>query len=381
MEGWRCLSFEKMMKKDKGTLQTMNDKAQNQLQTRLFNWLMRKTNNSSVRRVGELPLAIGTDIGVVRGENQDRVAILRMQINNNHSFTVAVLCDGMGGMAEGSACAAQAVACFLTACIRNRQISPAERVVLAAQEANRAVHSFYQGRGGATLSAMLLDSIGGIVGVNVGDSRIYAYQENKLEQITIDDTMAGHLKDDFHSRNELLQFVGMGNGLEPHVIEIPASHEMIILTSDGVHFIDKKIMQMVIQAAKESALAVRRFIEIAKWCGGRDNASAIAIAPFSNQLSSLNDPGVIQIWDPFGELQIILSEAVGIAGIDNKPPWDRKPVVQEESQKSKQSAKRAKKEKPAKRKVVAENADEKPEKDHPQLNIYFNGDPGKDSHD
>lgn len=359
----------------------MNDKVQNQLQTRLFNWLRRKTTNSAVRRVGELPLAIGSDIGIVRGENQDRVAILRMRISENHFFTLAALCDGMGGMAEGSACAAQAIACFLTACIRNKQIPPAERVVLAAQEANRAVHSFHQGRGGATLSAILFDSINGMVGVNVGDSRIYAYQEHKLEQITIDDTMAGHLKGDFHNRNELIQFVGMGNGLEPHVIAIPASHEMLILTSDGIHFIDKQIMQMVIHAAKEPALAVRRLIEIAKWCGGRDNASAVAIIPFSDQLSFLDDPGAIQMWDPFGELQIILPEEIGIVGKSDKSPLDMKPPGQEESQKPKQSAGKEKKEKAAKRKVNIEKADKKVEKERPQLNIYFNGDTGKNNHD
>lgn len=361
----------------------MNEIVQNNLQTRLYNWLTRRTTKSAVRKIGELPLAIGSDIGVVRGENQDRVAVLRMQPGRGHSFIVTALCDGMGGMMEGSACASQAIATFFMACIRNWHIPPGQRVVLAAQDANRHVYSLYKGSGGATLSAVLFDSVEGMVGVNVGDSRIYAYQGNKLEQVTIDDTMAGLLKDNLHQRNELLQFIGIGDGLEPHVVKIPASNESLILTSDGVHFIDKQVMQMVIQTAKDSAFVVRRLIEIAIWCGGYDNASVIAARPFPSQLPFLDDPGAIQIWDPFGELQLIFPEAADIGRIDNKASWDRKPVVPEESQKSKRLAKPAKKEKPSKRRVAAKivpiKKDAETEKERPQLNIYFNGDTGKDN--
>lgn len=359
----------------------MSEIIQNNLQTHIFKWLKRKTTNSAVRWVSELPLAIGSDIGVVRGENEDRIAVLRMQPGLGRSFIAIALCDGMGGMKEGSACASQAIAGFFMACIRNRHIPPEQRVVLAAHDANRDVHSLYKGRGGATLSAILSDSIGGIVGVNVGDSRIYMHQGNKVEQITADDTMAGLLNDNLHQKNELLQFIGMGAGLEPHIIKIPPSYESLILTSDGAHFINKQVMQMVIQTAKDSALVVRRLIDIAKWCGGHDNASVVAIRPLSMQIQLLDDPGAIQIWDPFGDLQLIVSEAANIGKTENKPPWDRKPVVPEESQKSERSAKPVKKEKPAKRRIAAKDVHREKNaeaaKERPQLNIYFNGDKGK----
>jgi len=191
------------------------------IQMRIYNWLMRRTTNSAVRRVGELPLSIGSDIGFVRNENQDRVAVLRMQLDKGNSVTIAALCDGMGGMLEGSACAAQAISSFFMGCIRHQDVSLRERLVLATQEANQVVHSLYQGRGGATISAVLFDSSGGMLGVNVGDSRIYKYQEGTLEQITVDDTLADLLKNDLQPRNELLQFVGMGEGMEPHARLLP----------------------------------------------------------------------------------------------------------------------------------------------------------------
>lgn len=358
------------------------------IQTVIYNWLIRKTTISAVRRIGELPLAIGSDIGVVRGENQDRVSVLRMQLGQGQYFIAAALCDGMGGMTEGAACASLAIARFFTTCIRHRDIKPRARLLLASQEANKAVHCLYQGKGGATLSAVLLESIGEMVGVNVGDSRIYKYQDNTLEQITVDDTIAGLLKNNLQFRNELLQFIGVGDGLEPHIIEIPA-HESIILTSDGMHFMDKNIMQMVIQTAKDSGVAVRRLLEIAKWCGGRDNASAIAVSPFFNQTQLFDDPrtiGTIQIWDPYGELQISVAEYAGIGRTENELSNNRKPIPQEESPpKKNRSTKHSKKTKPEKGKIVAvvnpRKEEANAEKESLQLQIRFKGDKGKENHD
>ena len=76
-----------------------------QLQNSVKSWFMRRTNDSAVRRVGELPVAIGTDKGRVRSENQDRAGVLRTQDDLGQTFIVGVLCDGMGGMAAGEECA------------------------------------------------------------------------------------------------------------------------------------------------------------------------------------------------------------------------------------------------------------------------------------
>lgn len=58
---------------------------------------MRRTITSSIRRIADLPIAIATDMGIVRTENQDRAAILRVQLTNDKSTVIAILCDGMGG--------------------------------------------------------------------------------------------------------------------------------------------------------------------------------------------------------------------------------------------------------------------------------------------
>jgi hypothetical protein len=158
---------------------------------------------------------------------------------------------------------------------------------------------------------------------------------------------------------------------------------LVILTSDGVHFVDNQVMQMVIQTAKDSGLVVRRLIEIAKWCGGQDNASTVTVMPFPSQFQPSDDPEAIQIWDPFGELQIIISEVTGSVQAGNTPLFNEKLFVTNEPQKSKRPAKPTKKKKQAKRKIAAKkvprNEDKNSEKKDPQLNIYFNGDTGKNN--
>jgi len=366
----------------------MKNIIQTQLQSHLFKWLMRKTTVSAVRRVGELPIAIGSDIGNVRNENQDRVAVLKVQIELNRSFLVIALCDGMGGMADGSACASQALASFFISCISNRNISPENRLSIAAADANRVVHALYKGSGGATLSAILISHDGSIIGVNIGDSRIYSYRESLLEQLTVDDTMKGlrpNLDNDFH-RNELLQYVGMGDGIEAHIVNINASHNWMVLTSDGVHYYDKSVMQMVIQNAKEPAIAVKRLIEVAKWCGGRDNASIGILAPFVVQPLLFDDTGFIQVWDPFGELQMIVPDETDSAIISNIRPWVKKPVAQKVADELKHVTKPEKRKRPTKKKgtdkIAPKIADTETATERPLLNIYFNGEPGKDgNHD
>jgi len=307
-------------------------------QQNLYNWFMRKATNSAVRRVGELPIAIATDIGLVRPENQDRSAILRIQLTANRSSIVVVLCDGMGGMSDGAECACLAIATFLSSCVQNASFPLQERIVSAVANANDAVFAKYNGRGGATLSALIADSQDGILAINVGDSRIYSIENNKLSQITVDDTILGQLgqtNENIHVQNELLQYVGMGQGIDPHVIAFPKDSPLpnILLTSDGIHFLDTQTMELVIKHSPDSAIAVRRLIELAKWCGGHDNASGI----IATNLSSLLIPrlnanlGDIEVWDAFGEVQLVSFQNPCPTGFKNESKMEIKAPIEKKS--------------------------------------------------
>lgn len=269
-------------------------------------WFMRKTTSSSIRRVADLPMVIASDVGLVRTENQDRAAVFRFQKGDAHDATIiAIVCDGMGGMADGAICSSLAISSFLSGYMQGVDLHLNDRIVKAVMQANEAVYARYKGSGGSTLSALIIDDLENAFVVNVGDSRVYSLTGHELLQITVDDTIAGQLGH-VHGQNGLLQYIGIGQGIEPHLIPLSEGlmSSSIFLTSDGVHFLDKRVMESVIRHAPDSAYAVKRLIELSKWCGGYDNASAIVINLSALEKINFNSSS-LEIWDAFTELRIV----------------------------------------------------------------------------
>lgn len=289
---------------------------------------MRRTTNTAVRRVADLPIAIATDVGIVRTENQDRGAILRFHQTKDIPIILSIVCDGMGGMIDGSICSSLAISTFLSSYIQNTSLLLKDRIIKSAMDANDAVFSKYNGNGGATLSALVVENQKNILGVNIGDSRIYSIEDNKFSQLTIDDTLAGQFAQehsDAYRQNDLLQYIGMGHGIEPHIISFSetSNSPSILLTSDGVHFLEKRTMELLVKHASDSALAVRRLIELSKWCGGHDNASAIIINLSTLAQERINiNPGELEVWDAFGELRLITTPSPDLYNQHSKKTFE-----------------------------------------------------------
>jgi serine/threonine protein phosphatase PrpC len=231
-----------------------------------------------------------------------------------------VLSDGMGGMVDGASCAALAIGSFCNFVIQGVETRhPRELLYDAALYANGRVSDTYNGSGGATLSAVLM-----VPGpengywVNIGDSRIYSYGEERIAQITKDDTLAGQLSRDssgYQGRNELLQFVGIGEMAEPHIgtLENRDHASMYALSSDGVHFLPINVIQQILAHAAEPAIAARRLTDLAVWCGGYDNASLATVSTIRESWQGLpaTPPGVVEIWDPFGDARFFGIQSAG----------------------------------------------------------------------
>ena len=283
------------------------------LYTTLERWFSRATPNSGVRRVADLHVAVTSDIGLVREENQDRVGAMQFQDWDGTTLMLVALGDGMGGMRDGAACASMTLAMFFADFATSHGRDYEARLLRAVQAANNSVHKRYRGTGGATLSAVLVTELGRVFAVNVGDSRIYQFGWRLLRQITIDDTIAGQLSrrgESFHGGNELLQFVGIGPEIEPHIFETEEAfgESGLLLTSDGVHFLPKESMEAVMTHAPEPAMGMKRLVDLAKWSGGPDNASAALVtAPPARMSGERTANSVsVDVWDPFGEVQCLI---------------------------------------------------------------------------
>lgn len=272
---------------------------------------MRRTASNAVRRVAPLNAALASDVGSVREENQDRVALVRFSDRNESPIILAVLADGIGGMKRGAECAALTLATFIDAMAYEAQhsVEPREWLRRSSQQANRAVHARMGGEGGSTLAAVLLTKGHRALWLSIGDTRVHQATEADLIQLSRDDTLEGQLGKPIEGerRSDLLQFVGIGDGLEPHIDAVPTDISgTLLLTTDGVHFITANYLRKVVHFAPDLGVCVRRLTDLAKMLGGPDNASVVAISV--DALSTIPAPEVdstYEVWDPFGELHVM----------------------------------------------------------------------------
>jgi len=270
---------------------------------------MRDIPHRNAINIGEMSISLGSDVGLSRKDNQDQVVILKAQRTEEKSFIIGVLCDGMGGMESGKESANLTISTFIQSCVLNRNLNVEDRLFSGVIDANLLVHNKYDGSGGSTLVAFILDSDGNSKAISVGDSRIYATTDKTLEQLSKDDTIKAD-----HMKNQLLQYIGIGDDIEPHLIELPAFNDItkIILTSDGIHRVNADVFEQVILNECSAYKLTNKLIDLSNWCGGYDNASLIVASNFESLFDSpiVLKEGTLQLWDSHATSFFI--------GIDNK---------------------------------------------------------------
>jgi protein phosphatase len=140
---------------------------------------------------------------------------------------------------------------------------------------------------GTTIVAAYID--GDTLSVaHVGDSRLYLYSNDRLRQLTSDDSwMAAVLAEDpdvdpatlMHHpmRNALTNAVGARAGADVHVVEHTLSGgERFALTTDGVHgVLDEKRIGRLLAEEEDPARIAASLVRAALARGSRDNCTAI----------------------------------------------------------------------------------------------------------
>jgi serine/threonine protein phosphatase PrpC len=116
----------------------------------------------------------------------------------SHGGVLALVADGMGGLAHGGAAGMLAVRAFLERYQAKRSDEPIPRALDAALDcANLAVVDLARTAGelgnvGATLAAAVVHE-GRLYWVSVGDSRVYLYRGGRIAQVTHDHVYAADL--------------------------------------------------------------------------------------------------------------------------------------------------------------------------------------------
>lgn len=272
---------------------------------RLTRWLARSSAAQGINKPEELSVILSSDVGLVRKENQDLIVAMRVNTPSsiNKPFFVMALLDGMGGMLDGKQCAAIALSTFFYSLIRSRGDKLESRLINATLEANEAVYSYAKGRGGSTLSAIIIEDGALPVTVNVGDSRIYNFIDNgQLVAMSTDDSLEAL----GGSGRGLLQFIGMGESIRPHIKTLTSHEQNVLLSSDGTHFISHAAFEEILKSSTNFHVSAKRVSEYVRWCGAHDNASLgiVDCNDVKMNLSQHKDIGV-ELWDPHGCLHIM----------------------------------------------------------------------------
>lgn len=247
---------------------------------------------------GILDIAGRTDTGRVRSQNEDCIA-------EDLRIGLVVLADGMGGYKGGEIASAMAVNTIVEE-LRNRiaeivdngvdeatGYSPESLAVRAAvNEANGNIFKAsqsqieYQGMGTTLVMGVFYDNR--ITVAHVGDSRMYRFRENILQQITVDHTLLQELIDrGFYTpeeaksslnKNLVTRALGIENTVAVDIHEETVSTgDIYLLCSDGLSDMieDKDIANVLGLYGDNLDLKADHLVTQANINGGRDNISVL----------------------------------------------------------------------------------------------------------
>ena len=164
------------------------------------------------------------------------------------NLTIAIVCDGVGSAQEGAA-AAQRVTHHLMTNFKNRPISwSIEKSIKTFIESINSIlyeESIVNYECAELITTLTIVVIEGnrLYGANVGDSRVYLYRDNKLNQLSYD-----HAMEEDGYENVLTQAIGITNKVEPYFFENNIQKDdKILLCSDGLYneLSDEKIETII----------------------------------------------------------------------------------------------------------------------------------------
>jgi protein phosphatase len=225
-----------------------------------------------------------THVGRVRSSNQDSL------LEAGDLFVVA---DGMGGHNGGEVASALAVET-----VRETFNAPTTDVLVEAiQAANEAILAkasedpSLQGMGTTVvaLAAVVTDGEERIAIANVGDSRCYLLEDDRLRQITKDHSVVQTLVDngqitkaeaEVHPQRNILT---RALGIDPKVMTdswelLPFAGDRYLLCSDGLfNEVSPTTIIETLQAQTNPSEAAAELVRLANEGGGRDNISVVIV--------------------------------------------------------------------------------------------------------
>ncbi|MGO5290893.1 Stp1/IreP family PP2C-type Ser/Thr phosphatase [Porcincola sp. LCP21S3_C12] len=230
-----------------------------------------------------------TDVGLKRNSNQDFVYASDQKVGRLPSLLIVA--DGMGGHAAGDLASRVCVETLVSSIEGSGQTETIPILAEAVQKANRAVlkkaaeKPEYAGMG-TTIVAAVIDG-NTLYVANVGDSRLYLIDDDRIDQITLDHSLVAEMvrsgrispeqMRNHPEKNIITRAVGGEENVEADFFDVGLHKgDVVLLCSDGLtNMVEDEQIFRIIRREKTLRDAGQKLISAANSAGGRDNISVV----------------------------------------------------------------------------------------------------------
>ena len=238
-----------------------------------------------------------TDIGLVRPTNEDKALSL---IDADGNILLCV-CDGMGGTRKGDMASRIAVDVISSAFNSKRTWMFSHQVTNWIEKIIKQINfsvfnesedtESFKGMGTTLVMAIFFKE--NIYIANVGDSRCYMLDEDKVIQLTRDQTYVeylashDHIKEDekltSKDRHALMNFIGKSKNVDFEFKMIKNPRKTVLLCTDGLYNnASNKQIFSALNSDERLDQKISTLIGIAKANGGTDNIAVSIWEPQKN---------------------------------------------------------------------------------------------------
>ena len=230
-----------------------------------------------------------TDVGLKRNSNQDFVYASDQKVGRLPSLLIVA--DGMGGHAAGDLASRVCVETMVSSIEGSGQTETIPILAEAVQKANRAVlkkaaeKPVYAGMG-TTIVAAVIDG-NTLYVANVGDSRLYLIDDDRIDQITLDHSLVAEMvrsgrispeqMRNHPEKNIITRAVGGEENVEADFFDVGLHKgDVVLLCSDGLtNMVEDEQIFRIVRREKTLRDAGQKLISAANSAGGRDNISVV----------------------------------------------------------------------------------------------------------
>lgn len=241
-----------------------------------------------------------TDVGSLRQTNQDAVYSSLEPVGNlDNLFIVA---DGMGGHLAGEYASFQAIQETVKVIRKSEEKRPVRLLEMGITCANEAIFQTAQqdkdkrGMGTTMVAATVVEEQ--LVVANVGDSRLYVWKGQQLEQITKDHSVVEELirqgeltreESRFHAKKSVItRAVGAEAQVKIDIFDIPL-HQVsyILMCTDGLtNMVSEEHISRILNAAETLEAKGKELVAVANQNGGKDNITIVLIEINDNEVKA-----------------------------------------------------------------------------------------------